>query len=843
MEVKKIVEGMTAPEVAQVIDENFKALNNEKANKSVVDAKFELLVNMSNQLETEKADKATTEENFANLEETIATNKESADTKLSELGSKVNGFEFGEKRYGATNIRIGIDISSLEENVDTEWVGVKQEIKKGSYVRALADTTGSDYFFPYAVFSKETGKCIDAEKRATGSLVLIVRQYDEDVIVVVNSLKSSNHFLMEKNLESEYVEVKEELKDSEEKIKGEVDEIYQKHIALETNISELNGGFISRDIEFPNKGKYQEWYSGKLGEASNFEVSDYIDVSGVISIKFSDCVSKTNTVSGGTCFFDETKKWLAGVPAYGGGLSLGYKERELIIPENAKYVRFERYNDIDGFYYQEQRKGRIVEIEEEIGRIVGNELTIYDNDVEWVLGFYLPVSSGVPGEGGATYKVSDFIDVKGCTSVEFMDVSSTSSTPSGGTCFYDKDKVYISGIRAFGGSSVLGYKKRTVEIPTDACYVRFEGLQTRNDFFYRLINGGKIDRLVHGVGDVLSLNDRVETVANIQSMKKGRIKNSTQQTPPLMLLHFSDTHQDEENLSRIIAFKEKFKEYVDDSICTGDLVKVTLDDGMEFWDNVEGSSDVIITTGNHEYARTINGEAVYNKATTLEVYNLLYKNRISKWGVVQPIDAESLGLCYFYKDYSKNKLRFIVLDINNIGQDYLNNQLTWFNDTLQSSLTLGYSVVIAQHYPFNKTESLKCSFANSNIVNNWEIYEGEESWKIRNAFANAVDTFIENGGDFVCWLAGHTHQDSIGVSATNKNQLCINISCAMLSDAYSDDIRTKGERSQDLFNLVSVDTESKVITILRIGSNVNRFMWRRHSLCINYSTKEILWND
>ena len=90
MEVKKIVEGMTAPEVAQVIDENFKALNNEKANKSVVDAKFELLVNMSNQLETEKADKATTEENFANLEETIATNKESADTKLSELGSKVD---------------------------------------------------------------------------------------------------------------------------------------------------------------------------------------------------------------------------------------------------------------------------------------------------------------------------------------------------------------------------------------------------------------------------------------------------------------------------------------------------------------------------------------------------------------------------------------------------------------------------------------------------------------------------------------------------------------------------------------------------------------------------------
>ena len=40
MEVKKIVEGMTAPQVAQVIDENFKGLNEEKANKEETDAKL-----------------------------------------------------------------------------------------------------------------------------------------------------------------------------------------------------------------------------------------------------------------------------------------------------------------------------------------------------------------------------------------------------------------------------------------------------------------------------------------------------------------------------------------------------------------------------------------------------------------------------------------------------------------------------------------------------------------------------------------------------------------------------------------------------------------------------------
>lgn len=62
MEIKKIVEGMTATEVAQVIDDNFKAAEADKAN-----------VNAS----------------IAKLTETVETNKTETDTKLSELGSQV----------------------------------------------------------------------------------------------------------------------------------------------------------------------------------------------------------------------------------------------------------------------------------------------------------------------------------------------------------------------------------------------------------------------------------------------------------------------------------------------------------------------------------------------------------------------------------------------------------------------------------------------------------------------------------------------------------------------------------------------------------------------------------
>ena len=52
MEIKKITEGMTAPQVAQVIDDNFKGLNEEKANKVETNAKLYELESKTLSIET-----------------------------------------------------------------------------------------------------------------------------------------------------------------------------------------------------------------------------------------------------------------------------------------------------------------------------------------------------------------------------------------------------------------------------------------------------------------------------------------------------------------------------------------------------------------------------------------------------------------------------------------------------------------------------------------------------------------------------------------------------------------------------------------------------------------------
>lgn len=76
MNIKEIVEGMTAPQVAQVIKDNFNEVDKDKANKTDVNASIAKLTE-------------TVETNKTETDAKIDSNKEETDGKLSELGSKI----------------------------------------------------------------------------------------------------------------------------------------------------------------------------------------------------------------------------------------------------------------------------------------------------------------------------------------------------------------------------------------------------------------------------------------------------------------------------------------------------------------------------------------------------------------------------------------------------------------------------------------------------------------------------------------------------------------------------------------------------------------------------------
>ena len=338
--------------------------------------------------------------------------------------------------------------------------------------------------------------------------------------------------------------------------------------------------------------------------------------------------------------------------------------------------------------------------------------------------------------------------------------------------------------------------------------------------------------------NVLNLNDNVRYA--VRSLRRAQRGGTT----PVTFLHFSDIHGDTLELQRIMDFAQdgNISPYINDIICTGDIPYLSLDDtGVDFLDDVSGAENVLLLVGNHDTAEGVGAAGTtYGTATPERVYNELFKDRIANWNVTQPANADTEYLGYYYKDYATQNLRLICLDLNH-DSAYLSAELTWFESVLLSAYNAGYSVICANHYMFSKDvcSVVDCSFSPRKEMSN------EGSWTIPPAFITAVETFIGYGGEFVCWFGGHVHQDHV-ILHNNGHQLCIGVSTASHDSnqtAYGDDLRLLGTRSQDLFNIMAIDTYSKHISILRVGANLTRLMHSKNHLCINYATRQVIWND
>lgn len=309
---------------------------------------------------------------------------------------------------------------------------------------------------------------------------------------------------------------------------------------------------------------------------------------------------------------------------------------------------------------------------------------------------------------------------------------------------------------------------------------------------------------------------------------------------PALFLHFSDIHGDAENLTRLMEFAsdKHISNYLSDILCTGDVVKSTIADGMTWFDAISGTNKILLLPGNHD---SVKGTASSpTTASKQEMYETLFEGRVSNWNVTQPSDAATEYKGYYYKDYAAAKLRLICLDANGSG-DYQTTEVAWFADALEGARGLGYSVVCAEHFMFDRSvcTGVKCTFQTDQTPGD------EGSWVVPNAYINAVETFIDNGGDFVCWLGGHVHKDTL-LLHNNTHQLCIGVTTASHEThqiSYEDSERIAGDKSQDAFNIIGFDTFAKRITILKIGSDLTRVLAHKRYLCIDYANRTVLFND
>lgn len=310
----------------------------------------------------------------------------------------------------------------------------------------------------------------------------------------------------------------------------------------------------------------------------------------------------------------------------------------------------------------------------------------------------------------------------------------------------------------------------------------------------------------------------------------GRCWGHKQETPALTLVHCSDIHGDLVELQRLCDFLEKFDTVIDDCVCTGDLSQLRWNTGYEFWAQDSRAKTILTCIGNHDILLDDIGWDWSQQATQKQCYERYFAPYIGAWNC-----AYQENKTYYYKDYEKQKIRLIVLDVMLKDTDK-KEQLEWFENVLTKAQEEEQNVLVAIHYPVGNMQPIACNFTSL------DRKKGVDGGEIMNEYQEKVGQFIKKDGKFICWISGHAHEDYVGYNPQYPEQLCIviNALCREQSDQYSDTDRVDGMPSQDLWNVMTIDTSSQHVKLIRIGANVDRYLRKRDTLCIQYKTFEII---
>ena len=243
----------------------------------------------------------------------------------------------------------------------------------------------------------------------------------------------------------------------------------------------------------------------------------------------------------------------------------------------------------------------------------------------------------------------------------------------------------------------------------------------------------------------------------LQSRKptnEGRVWGYKKQLPLLTLLHISDVHGDKAGLERLCDFMDEYGEYVEDCICTGDLLEGGWISGFDFW-NLNGREKKILTcVGNHDTLLDDKNWDWSKVATQEQTYEMMFAPYIKEWNCVYEENKT-----YYYKDYPENTIRLIVLN-NMLADEELEEQLQWLERVLNDALEKGLHVIAATHYPI-RMKKIPCNFS---TLDRGDVL-GDTQMEV---YQEKIHTFTQNGGEFIVWLTGHVHLDYIGYGDDTK---------------------------------------------------------------------------
>jgi len=336
--------------------------------------------------------------------------------------------------------------------------------------------------------------------------------------------------------------------------------------------------------------------------------------------------------------------------------------------------------------------------------------------------------------------------------------------------------------------------------------------------------------------DILSLNKDKEIYIINSARKYCNWSDRDSIQNLLTLAIFTDIHGDEANLKNYLKFCNYYNSYIDDKLCLGDMVNNLFIHDITYWDNIDEAKYILRTIGNHDtWIKDANGALVSTNKE--DVYNKFFKNKFENFGnIVQPSNAEETFCMSYYKDYTAQKVRLIILDCMYFDSD----QYNWLDSVLKDALANELHVAICTHY--NITKQLE-PIPNNNFYSLDYAYNNLVVKSNYNSCINLVDNYINDGGKFITWFSGDSHYDACGIytsANTGNKQLNLTFENASANSIWNDSNRIANTKTQDSFNIVSIDTYSNLIKVVRIGNDCDRYLRDKKYFSYNYLTHQVM---
>lgn len=287
----------------------------------------------------------------------------------------------------------------------------------------------------------------------------------------------------------------------------------------------------------------------------------------------------------------------------------------------------------------------------------------------------------------------------------------------------------------------------------------------------------------------------------------------------MLIGFFSDIHGDVSNVQRVIDFCEHY-----DITCIlhgGDSVNEKYGDGTPF-DSVTGAK-VLNIIGNHDSTTTT---AYANNVTDQVLYETFMAYFASS--VIMPEDASTNYLCYWYKDYASQGIRLIGINC----MRWTTAQATWLEEVLDDAVANSLAVIIVSHYPADEIADFDTPFNSRQ----WSpAYQNRTLYLQNTGVIALVDTFIEAGGEFVCYLTGHQHRDHIGTCTHAVHpQVQLTLDSSSMHKHARAIYGTEYGKNSISFDILGIDRYEKSLRVVRIGRDTDRWMRRMGMMNIDY---------